>query len=128
MLVITPIYIGLLGLLFIFLSFKVISNRRRLKIAIGNGGNEQMLRAMRVQANFTEYVPVTMVCLVMLELNQVNAALLHGLCLLLVIGRLLHAYGVSQMPEPFKLRVVGMVMTFTALAIAAITNLVIVFL
>lgn len=36
----------------------------------------------------------------------------------------MHAWGVSREPENLQLRVTGMVMTFTALAVAAVSNLV----
>jgi uncharacterized protein len=41
-----------------------------------------------------------------------------GGCLL--VGRYLHAYGMSQSPDILPLRVAGMVLTFASLAIAAI--------
>lgn len=40
-----------------------------------------------------------------------------------MIGRLSHAYGVSQLKEDFRFRITGMVLTFTVIAVAAITLL-----
>lgn len=117
---VTPLYAGLLGLLFLALSIRTIGVRRRLRIAVGDGGNEEMLRAMRVHANFAEYVPLAVVLLFLLETQGAPLVLVHALCAALVIGRLVHAYGVSRVRENLRFRVFGMALTFTALAGAAI--------
>ena len=58
---ITAIYAGLLGLILLGLSIKVIGERRRTGIAIGDGDNALLRRRMRVQANFCEYAPIAVV-------------------------------------------------------------------
>lgn len=116
---ITPLYAALLGLLFVALSVRTLLLRRRLRIAVGDGGNKQMLRAMRVHANFAEYAPLGLLLLFMLELAGAPRALLHVLCLCLLAGRAVHAYGVSKVAEDYRYRVFGMAMTFTALVGAA---------
>jgi len=117
---VTPLYAGLLGLLFLALSIRTIGVRRRLRIAVGDGGKEEMLRAMRVHANFAEYVPFAVVLLFLLETQGAPLVLVHALCAALVVGRLVHAHGVSRMRENLRYRVFGMALTFTALAGAAI--------
>ena len=49
--------------------------------------------------------------------------LLHGLGTALLTGRLLHATGVGRNPEPYRLRVAGMSLTFAVLAVGATLNL-----
>jgi uncharacterized membrane protein YecN with MAPEG domain len=112
---ITALYAALLGLLFVALSVRALLMRRRFRIAVGDGGNNQMLRAMRVHANFAEYVPLSLLLLFMFELAGAPRALLHALCACLLLGRLAHAYGVSSVAENYRFRVFGMAMTFTAL-------------
>jgi hypothetical protein len=46
--------------------------------------------------------------------------LVHGLGLVLLVGRAVHAYGVSQEKENYRLRTVGMGLTFGAIIIAAL--------
>jgi uncharacterized membrane protein YecN with MAPEG domain len=117
---ILPIYAAILALLFVYLSFRTIGLRRRLQIGIGHSENPQMLRAMRVHANFAEYAPLALLLIAMVEAQGAASWLVHGLGGLLTLGRLLHAYGVSQVNERFIFRVSGMVMTFNTLIIAAI--------
>ncbi len=113
------LYAALLAVLFVLLSLRTIRLRRSLKIAIGDSGSTEMLRAMRVHSNFAEYVPLALVLLALLAAGGASPWLLHGLGLLLLAGRLSHAYGVSQSSEVFTFRVTGMMLTFTTLLCAS---------
>jgi uncharacterized membrane protein YecN with MAPEG domain len=121
---VTPIYAALAALLFSRLSVRALSLRRRLGVPIGDGGNPEILRAMRVHANFAEYTPITLLMIFMLELSGGPPPLIHALGLSLLAGRLSHAMGVSQVDEDYRYRVVGMAMTFTPLICAAVGILV----
>lgn len=112
---IVPLYAAALSLLFVFLSVRIIRLRRSLKIGTGDGKNQNMMRAIRVHANFSEYVPLTLILLAFLELQNANPVILHTLCLLLLVGRFLHAYGLSQENEKLVFRISGMAMTFTTI-------------
>ena len=120
---ITPFYAAILALLFLMLSVRTLRLRRRLQIPIGDAANPQMLRAMRVHANFAEYVPFTLLLTFMLEVQDTPVLLVHVLCACLLVGRISHAYGVSREPENFRFRVFGMAMTFTALSGSALSIL-----
>jgi uncharacterized membrane protein YecN with MAPEG domain len=112
---ILPLYASLLGFLFFYLSIRTIGLRRRLKIAIGDQANQEMLRAMRVHSNFSEYVPLTLILIYLVEIQGANQLLVHLLGASLLVGRLIHSYGVSKVNEDFKIRVTGMAFTFTAM-------------
>ncbi|MFY8297388.1 MAPEG family protein [Pseudoalteromonas sp. SS15] len=120
---ITPIYVALLAILFLFLSFKTIKVRKRLQIGVGTGDNPELLRAMRVHANFSEYVPITLILILSVELLKGHFILLHCLGAVLLIGRVLHAYGVSQTKENLKFRVSGMLLTFSTMLVSIISIL-----
>jgi uncharacterized membrane protein YecN with MAPEG domain len=77
-------------------------------------------RAMRVHANFSEYVPITLLLLLILEQSGGNILLLHALFVVLLAGRIIHAWGVSQQKENFTFRVSGMILTFTVIMTASI--------
>jgi hypothetical protein len=120
---ITPFYAALLGLIFFALSVRAIRLRRGLRIVLGDGGNAEMQRAMRVHANFAEYVPLSLLLIAMLESSGGARGLVHVLCVALVAGRLVHASGVSRTREDFRFRVAGMSLTFVALAGASLSVL-----
>lgn len=116
---IIPFYASLLVLLFLFLSLRVIRRRRALKVGIGDAGDKHLLRAMRVHSNFAEYTPLALLLLLALELQVFYPWALHVLGATLVIGRLLHAYGVSQTREQLQFRMAGMACTFAVMLVAA---------
>jgi Uncharacterized relative of glutathione S-transferase, MAPEG superfamily len=122
--VITSLYAAILALLFYKLSMRTIQLRRQLRIPIGDGGEPQMIRAMRVHANFAEYVPLALVLLFLVESNGAQSWVVHVLGLILLAGRLLHAGGVSRVKEDFRLRIAGMRMTFIMLIAASVYLLV----
>jgi uncharacterized membrane protein YecN with MAPEG domain len=122
-LIIVPAYAGVLTFLFVALSVRVIVQRRSRRVAIGHGGHSDLERIMRVQANFAEYVPLALLLLAFAELQGRPNWLLHGLCVALVVGRLLHSYGLSQVKEDYRLRAAGMTLTFVVMITAALSAL-----
>ena len=118
--IITAFYASLLALLFVFLSFRVIGWRRLKKVEIGHGDDNQLLRRMRVHANFAEYVPFTLLLMAMAESMTAPRPLIHLVGLILIAGRLMHAYGLSQTPHILRYRVWGMMFTFLALSVSAL--------
>ena len=120
---IVPVYGAFLAILFLTLSVRVIRARRRQKVALGDGGDIVVRRAMRVQANFAEYAPFCLLLIAFAELGGAPGLLVHGLCLTLLTGRLIHAFGVSCATEDLRYRVGGMSLTFATFAGAALANL-----
>jgi uncharacterized membrane protein YecN with MAPEG domain len=118
---VTPLYAALFGFIFFALSVRTIRLRGKLRIGIGDADNPEMLRAMRVHANFSEYVPLSLLLIFMLESLGARVALVHSLCVILLLGRLVHAYGVSRPKENFRFRMAGMASTFTALVGASLS-------
>lgn len=121
---ITGLYAALLALLFIVLSVAVIKKRRQFQVALGTGGHSAIERAIRVHANFAEYTPMALILLFLAESNGLAAPWLHVLGCMLLVGRLSHAYGVSKTVEPLQFRVLGMVLTFSVIALSAVAILV----
>ncbi len=120
----TAIYASLLALLFIYLSFCVIRLRRSVQVGVGDGGDKLLQRAIRVHGNFAEYVPFALLLVGIAEFNGLGAFWLHFMGIALLAGRALHAYGVSKPKEDLRIRVAGMVLTFSVLLVGAIVNLV----
>jgi uncharacterized protein len=124
---ITLLYAALLALVFVGLSVRTLRLRRRLRIAIGDADNPAMLRAMRVHANFAEYVPLSLLLLYFVEATGASALYMHALGACLLAGRIAHAYGVSQVDENYKFRVAGMTLTLGVLVAASLRLLVLSF-
>ncbi len=121
---IVPAYAAVLGLLFALLSFRVANARRTMRIGLGSGGNKQLERYIRVQGNFAEYVPMALILLTFVELQAWPEWLMHTLCALLLIARVVHALGVAREPEDIRFRAAGMVTTLSILIAASVLLLV----
>lgn len=120
---VTAFYASLAAFLLIFLSIRVIRARRSERVAIGDGENRILRRAMRVQANFIEYTPLALLLIGFAELQGAPAWNLHLLGAILIAARAVHAFGVSREPENLNFRVAAMAATFFVLISAAVVNL-----
>jgi len=120
MLKVIPFYAAILALLYVYLSARTIGFRRKSRVSIGDGGDQELLRAVRMHANFSEYVPISLILLTFVELQAAPLLLVHVLGSLLLIARISHAYGISSVQAKGIFRVGGMAGTFTTITIAAI--------
>ena len=117
---ITALYAGLLALLLVALSFRVIALRRAQRISLG-GGDARLEQRIRSQANFCEYVPLALLLLGLLEAGDLAPWVLHGLGMALLVGRLAHPWGIEGAGMVF--RQVGTLLTFGVLILAAVALL-----
>lgn len=115
---VTPIYVAILGLLFLPFTLRVGAYRVKNKISLGTGEDPELERRIRGQANFTETVPIALVLLVSLELIGTTATGLHAIGAALVVGRLAHYLGLTEL-GPFFLRPVGMMLTMLSILVSA---------
>jgi uncharacterized protein len=120
---ISSMYAGLLALLFIVLSLRVILARRSLRIGLGEGDSRILLRRIRAHGSFVEYVPFVILLMTLIEWQGGSQVSLHLIGVLLLLGRGLHAYGFSHDPELHGFRVVGMACTLSALGLGGLINL-----
>lgn len=115
----TGLYAGILTCMMLILNFRVVGIRVRGKIGIGTGGVPELERAIRAHGNFLENVPMTLLLIGLLELNGASSYLLHSFGAGLVLGRGLHAIGLSHTPGVSPGRTLGMLTTYLVQIIAA---------
>lgn len=113
-------YAGALALILLALSYNVVRLRRAHQVGIGTGDVPALARAIRAHANFCEYVPIALILLVGIALAGAapNWAM-HGLGAALVVGRVLHAVGLSRSSGASAARVWGTLLTWTVLLVGA---------
>lgn len=117
--IVTPLYAGLLTVLYVLLSLRVVQFRQK-GIPLGDGGDPKMLRVIRGHANFGEYVPLALLLMLILELSRFSIYVLHGLGLVLLLSRVLHGYALSFTPRFRFGRVWGAGLTFFVLLVEAL--------
>ena len=79
----------------------------------------------RVQSNFVENVPLSLFLLFLIEISGVHPHIVHTMGGLLVIFRVLHAWGMSRSPGANYPRLIGAQGTFLLMSIMGFTAIVI---
>ncbi len=113
------IYIAILAIALFQLTIMVIRLRRGNSIGIGDGGNKELARAIRIHANYTENVPFALAVLLALALMGAPVWIIHVAGLSVVIGRMAHAFGLSRSTGSSVGRVAGMVLTQSGILFGA---------
>ncbi|MBW2244616.1 MAG: MAPEG family protein [Deltaproteobacteria bacterium] len=117
---ITGLYLAIMAVMSGLLAFPAGKLRGSTGVSIGDGGNPQLLLAMRRHANFVEYVPLLMIMFAALELGGSSGAVLHALGLSLLAVRICHAIGLKADTIESPLRAVGAGGTLLITLIAAV--------
>jgi uncharacterized membrane protein YecN with MAPEG domain len=119
-----PVYTGLtaavLMLLQIVLMFRVIMQRGKNEVDIGDDGNPDLLQAIRVHANLTENAPIFLIGLGLIEImagSTMWVAILGGI---FVVARILHAVGFSMSTGVTPGRLIGSLGTIGCIVIGAV--------
>jgi uncharacterized membrane protein YecN with MAPEG domain len=119
-----------MGLILLALSFNVTRVRIRTRVISGDGGGapgtESLAVAMRIQANFVEYVPMILVLMGGIEAAGAPRWLLLALAVALIVARLAHPLGMT-MKAPNLPRAGGAMLTWAVLGVAALTAVAIAF-
>jgi uncharacterized membrane protein YecN with MAPEG domain len=120
---ITYYFTSIFAFYYLFLTFKTIRTRRKVKIAIGNSDNENLTRINRVHGNFSEYAPITIILAYFCELSGINKILLSLILTSFIIGRFFHYYGLIIEEPKYKIirfRIIGMVITTSCIGLLAL--------
>ena len=99
---VTTIYAAALALVALVLSAGAGTRRAKLKIPVGDGGNEQLHHAVRRHGNFVEYVPLILLLIAIIELNGAPPTWLHGLGASLLAARIAHPFGIGSISHPAR--------------------------
>jgi hypothetical protein len=121
---ITALYAGVLAILIVVLAGRIVAVRQSAAVTLGDGGNELLVRRIRIHGNATENIPIGLLIMLVLELNGSSSAILHGLGASLTVGRFAHVQGLSGSPGTSVGRFVGTVLTWGAIAVGAVVAIV----
>lgn len=115
------LYAVLGALLLIKFSFDVAHLRMLYRVSYGDGGFSELQTAIRIHGNAVEYIPAALILLLFMEMNGAETWMLHVCGLLLILGRLMHYYGLHQ--RLFRWRRSGMSATWCSLVLMVLANL-----
>lgn len=111
--IVTLVFAAALALINLWLGFRVSGARYKVKVSIGDGGEPLLIARMRSQANFIENVPVSLILMAIIEMLGGRGTALWVIGAVLVIGRLLHPFGMER-PSPNVPRAGGIMLTYAA--------------
>ena len=117
---ITGLYAAIAALLVVIFGVRVSLRRRAIKVGIGNGGDSILAQRIRVHANAVEYLPLALLLLLILELNQTQPLLLHVFGCVLIVARVLHAVGLSTSAGVSPGRGLGIALTWLVIVVMAL--------
>jgi uncharacterized membrane protein YecN with MAPEG domain len=97
----------------------VVRQRRTHKVPQGHGGHAALEGAVRAFGNASEYIPAGIAALALLAVVGASPLIVHAAGLLLFLGRLVHALGLSRTTGVSIGRVAGMTLTWLAYVFSA---------
>ena len=107
------------GFLLLLLTVNVSRLRIKHRISYGDGGNKQLVTAIRVHGNGTEQVPVFALIILALSFLDASMLLISSLVIGFTLSRLIHAFG--MLGRKPVLRQAGAAITYVSQAVAALT-------
>lgn len=117
---VTAFYAAILGLVFIAITLRIALGRYSRKLSLGDGGDKDFNKLIRGHGNFAETVPITLILLLLLELQNTSPMVLHTLAIALLAGRALHYLQLTGLLQPLLFRSIGMILTLSTILIASI--------
>jgi uncharacterized protein len=120
---ITAIYLAVLALLYTAFAIQVARLRQNNRASFGDNGSLELHSAIRVHANFVEYVPIITLMVAFLEMSGLPATRVHVLMGALLVSRLLHPLGMYAASNTLQFRigrVGGITITFVLLIACAV--------
>ncbi|MCE2738957.1 MAG: MAPEG family protein [Rhodobacter sp.] len=95
----------------------VSASRGQLNCSIGDGGNPELLLKIRRHGNFIEWVPFTLLLMILAEAQGTSAPWLYAAGGLLLLGRVAHPFGLKIDNVNHPLRYLGNGPCFLAVAV-----------
>jgi uncharacterized protein len=112
--VVSSLTAGVLILAQMVLLWATVLVRRRVRQSLGEAGDPALTRAVRRHGNFAENAAIFVVSLALVEMLGAPRWFVAGLAALFVIGRVVHAIGLSQTNTVNPWRVAGVIATVAA--------------
>lgn len=120
---ITALTLAFCALLTIVLGLYIVRLRLRNRIGLGTNGNTQLEIAMRAHANLIEQATMTVMLLLVAELQRIDTTSLQIAAVLFCIARCLHAFGfISAKGGKSKGRFTGTLFTWLIMIGLSVAN------
>ena len=99
---------GMLGIILLVLSIRAVAVvRAKGGVGYGDGGNTDFTPVVRGQGNFVEYVLIILILIAFAEAGGMSCGYIHVMGSALVVGRILHPMGLTNVAGVNPLRFIG---------------------
>jgi uncharacterized membrane protein YecN with MAPEG domain len=103
---------------YLILTIITIKARKSTKVAYGDDGNKELIKAVRAHGNFFEFTVFFIISSFLLEILEANQIYVLFINIVFLLGRISHAY--SMLKEKIIFRMVGMMATLISYAVNCI--------
>ena len=103
---------------YLILTIITIKARKSTKVAYGDEGNKELIKAVRAHGNFFEFTVFFIISSFLLEILDANQIYVLFINIVFLLGRISHAY--SMLKEKIIFRMIGMMVTLASYAINCI--------
>lgn len=90
---VTSLTAGLLALLLVALSIRISMLRMRHRVSLGDGGHDDLQRAIRAHGNTAEHAPIFILLLLLAEAGNAPMAIIWTLAIVFVAARVMLVTG-----------------------------------
>ena len=103
---------------YLILTIITIRARKSTKVAYGDDGNKELIKAVRAHGNFFEFTVFFIISSFLLEILDANQIYVLFINIIFLLGRISHAY--SMLKEKIIFRMIGMISTLNIYALNCI--------
>ena len=103
---------------YLILTIITIMARKSTKVAYGDDGNKELIKAVRAHGNFFEFTVFFIISSFLLEILDANQIYVLFINIIFLLGRISHAY--SMLKEKIIFRMIGMISTLNIYALNCI--------
>ena len=103
---------------YLILTIITIKARKSTKVAYGDEGNKELIKAVRAHGNFFEFTVFFIISSFLLEILDANQIYVLFVNIVFLLGRISHAY--SMLKEKIIFRMIGMIFTLNIYALNCI--------
>ncbi len=99
---ITGLYAALVAILMVIVGVYIVSLRIRHQVSLGDGGEKTLEAAQRALGNTAEWLPTFLILMWVAEYSDLSANWLHGVGIIMVLGRVSHAFSLIVAEQKLK--------------------------
>jgi uncharacterized membrane protein YecN with MAPEG domain len=103
---------------YLILTIITIRARKSTKVAYGDDGNKELIKAVRAHGNFFEFTVFFIISSFLLEILDAGQIYILFVNIVFLLGRIFHAY--SMLKEKILFRMIGMMATLSCYAVNCI--------